>query len=306
VSSLKNALQSLATHGEDTPEKYVTAWESIYMYAKGWFEKFAITKDKTYYDEHKQNIRSYYRDGPRQKLEKFYNFIYRSENESKTERETVSYGIFNTKAQVVPEDRKRPREEDNQKQGPPAKKSNREDTCFICDGDHHWTNCRKTMKEKMDLFRSKKLCQRCGRQGHDKFTCPSTGRCRHCYNPRNKRDGDHHTSICFKKYGAPAPEEGKTYYSRDTRRGRSPERRDDRYRNRNDAPERPRRDDNRRRSRSPIRGHRSPARNDRRRDEKRSPVRSERPDEEKEKLKKKIEELEKKLKESTSEEKKTV
>jgi hypothetical protein len=308
ISKIKNALQALATHGEDTPEKYIMAWESIYMYAKGWFEKFAITRDKSYYKEHKQNIRSYYKDKPKQKLERFYNFIYRSENESKTEQENVAYGIFNTKAQAVPEERKRSREEDHHEKEPPAKRQNRDNTCFMCDEDHHWSSCKKSMKEKMELFRKKNLCQRCGRKGHDKFTCPSTGRCHHCFNPRNKREGDHHTAICFKKYGAPTPEEGKIYRPRDSRRGRSPERNEEQYRNRNSAPEKYRRDDNRRRSRSPIRGRRSPARDNypRERRRERTPARKDQKDDENEKLRKQIAELEKRLKDSASEEKKTV
>jgi hypothetical protein len=211
--------------------------------------------------------------------------------------------------QAAPEGRKREREEDEREKVPQAKKSREEEiTCFICDGQHHWSSWKKTMREKMELFRKKNLCQCCGRKGHEKFTCASQGRCHHCFNPKNKREGNHHTSICFKKYGAPEPEEGKTYYQRDSRRVRSRERNDDHYRNRNSAPEKYRKEDNRRRSRSPIRSRRSPAGRDRSREPRRerTPPKTDRRDEENEKLRKQIAELEKKLKESTKEEKKTV
>jgi hypothetical protein len=56
VTKLQAALEKLETHGENTREKYINAWEAIMVYSQTWFEKFVLSKDRrAYYDEHQQD-----------------------------------------------------------------------------------------------------------------------------------------------------------------------------------------------------------------------------------------------------------
>jgi hypothetical protein len=290
VTKLQAALEKLETHGENTREKYLNAWEAIMIYAQTWFEKFVLSKDRrAYYDDHQQDARRYYSENPEGKFTKFCNFIYSSEKEVKKNQENTPIGIFNAK--IVPSSNgnnyKRPREDDKGEGGPPQKKSNtnyqgpEKEECFICDGKHFWYRCDKSTAEKMALFKKKGLCGRCGRKGHDKTTCRSKGRCRNCADKDDPKAGDHHSSICFKKHGAPGKK-------KDDSRGREMERRvDSSPRPRHSSPERSQ-GGNRHRSRSPARNSNKDQ------------------DPEKEAMKKRIQELENQLKKSNEEEKKNI
>jgi hypothetical protein len=297
VTKLQAALEKLETHGENTREKYINAWEAIMVYSQTWFEKFVLSKDRrAYYDEHQQDARKYYSENPQGKFTKFCNFIYSSEKEMKKNQENIPCGIFNAKVTTSSNGSgyKRPREDDKREGEPSQKKRNvdnrepEKEECFICDGQHFWYRCDKTISEKMALFKKKGLCGQCGRKGHDKSSCRSKGRCRNCMEKDNPKSGDHHSSICFKKHGVPGKKKD------DSQRGREKYKKsEDDSRTRHASPERRSQGGNRYRSRSPVKKE---ARDEQNREH----------DPEKEAMKKRIQELEERLKQSSKEDNKNI
>jgi hypothetical protein len=236
-------LEKLETHGENTREKYINAWEVIMVYSQTWFEKFMLSKDRrAYYHEHQQDARKYYSEDPQGKFTKFCNFMYSSEKEMKKNQENIPCGIFNMKVTTSSKGNnyKRPRENDKREDEPSQTKRNMDnrepekEECFICDGQHFSYRCDKTIPKKLALFKKKGLCGQCGRKGHDKSSCRSKGRCRNCMEKDNPKSGDHHSSICFKKHGGPGKKKdnsqrGREKYKKDESNSRtchaSPERR---------------------------------------------------------------------------------
>jgi hypothetical protein len=118
VTKLQAALEKLETHGENTREKYINAWEAIMVYCQSWFEKFVLSKDRrAYYDEHQQDARKYYSENPQGTFTKFCNFIYCCEKEMKARQQGVYFGNFKAVSDSYQEpNRKRAREEDERDQ----------------------------------------------------------------------------------------------------------------------------------------------------------------------------------------------
>jgi hypothetical protein len=104
----------------------------------------------------------------------------------------------------------------------------------------------------------------------------------------NPKSGDHHSSICFKKHGVPGKKKD------DSQRGREKYKKsEDDSRTRHASPERRSQGGNRYRSRSPVKKE---ARDEQNREH----------DPEKEAMKKRIQELEERLKQSSKEDNKNI
>jgi hypothetical protein len=237
LNEMTSAIRKLETRGEETYDKYINCWGLITTQVREWFDKFVSDKDRSYFDKYGSCARTYYLSNPKEKFEKFRDYIYHAEKEY-AKSETIKMGLFKSvlrgnesprkeeKKEEKPKERdnrrnersddkkESSRDEKNKRRGrsnerhvstEPERKRRRDEDCFICKKPHDWVNCPKDIDEKLAIFTKYNLCKNCGKEGHVPRDCRTRVRCYHCKHDSTKQDYQkrHHSSICTFKYGQP-------------------------------------------------------------------------------------------------------
>ena len=73
--------------------------------------------------------------------------------------------------------------------------NNRKIFCAYCDQPHHSYQCVKSLEQKLEVVRKKRLCFRCLGSNHSLRYCKYDFTCYYC------KGHDHHSSICRKEFG---------------------------------------------------------------------------------------------------------
>lgn len=95
------------------------------------------------------------------------------------------------------EQNKRAKTENKNSQGGFRRDQNfRRSVCIFCDKEtnHLSQDCRRSLNDRKQIFKDKKLCFRCGKaENHVSPNCPYNDQCDHC-------DGNHHVAVCNKYF----------------------------------------------------------------------------------------------------------
>jgi hypothetical protein len=219
LTVLHNSAERLGQLAHNEHTTYVYVWEAVQRNMPDKIKMYCITEVKKFRKRF-TNCDQWIEHNPNGNFEEFFEwYIQRTE----TERTMADAGIhvvqptlsvFTTSAQQPEQKRKvenstnneasKPKKAKNSKNsGKTASNENRKpgSYCINCNENHKWDDCTLTIEERLAAFERDKRCKKCGNKHQGK--CTSTRRCIYCRVKDDPSVGNHHGSICFKKFGVP-------------------------------------------------------------------------------------------------------